>query len=323
MPPHLPPADAEVILPAQEAVPGEPRQITLYLRYPGGALANVAPSTGLLLSLHNWGGTAFRNAPQPDPAELDVVIIGVDYYQSGDQEGALVPYDASYFQAVDALRALHFVYQGLTDFDRARLYATGGSGGGHVSLMVNKLAPRTLACLVDCSGMASLTDNLAYGDDSAHYSRDPASPAYLSPAMSEIRDVGHPAHLELMARLGNSCQVVILHGEDDPVCLAPDKRRVAEAMAAAGLRVDAHFFTAADVDGELVENSGHQIGDRTALLRHFAGRYLQPGSTDLCRLAGPCDFDLRETLTYPVTGGAYEVSYAEGYPVLAFQAVSP
>lgn len=60
-----------------------------------------------MLSLHNWGGVGFVGAP--DPAALvdamDLVVIGVDYLQSGPDEALQgLPYDFGYLQALDALR---------------------------------------------------------------------------------------------------------------------------------------------------------------------------------------------------------------------------
>ena len=82
----LPRVDGDAVIPAQEWPPQPgPRNIKVYIRYPHGNIEGVKSSTGLMLSLHNWGGTAFTGAP--DPAALvtryDVVAIGVDYLQSG------------------------------------------------------------------------------------------------------------------------------------------------------------------------------------------------------------------------------------------------
>lgn len=71
---------------------------------------------------------------------------------------------------------------------------------------------------------------------------------------------------------------MVIHGEDDPYCLASDKHCVVDAMSTAGLDVEPHFITKADVDGKLVTNSEHQLGERTYLLNHFAGKYLSPQS---------------------------------------------
>lgn len=330
--PELPAVDGQAAVTTQKTPAGQARIITVYLRYPGGRLANVTASTGLMLCLHNWGGHAFDGAPLPNPALFDVVIVGVDYYQSGDRDSDPLPYDFGYLQAIDVLRGLQFVYQGLHDrkipFDHARIYGMGGSGGGNVILMANKFAPRTFACVVDCSGMASLTDDIAFNLPggsalNARYSRTPASLAGLTQSMAEIRDMGRREHMARMASYGNRCKLVVIHGEDDTFCLAADKKRAVTAMRAAGLDVDPHFISAKDVDGKLVLDSGHRIGDRTALMMHYAGDFMMPQSKKMRRLTGPCDFERHETIVYPVSGGAYTVSYASGFPGISFTEARP
>ena len=165
--PTLPHADGQVVIPAQSAASGQARIITVYLHYPGGRLENVKASTGLMLCLHNWGGTGFcegRESCSPDT--YDAVVIGVDYYQSGDTPDSPLPYDFGYLQAADALRALWFVYHGLAaghvPFDRMRIYGMGGSGGGNVIQMANKFAPHTFACIVDCSDRKSTRLNSSH-----------------------------------------------------------------------------------------------------------------------------------------------------------------
>ena len=58
--PALPEAMGTVSIPAQEwpVKPG-PREIVVTIRYPhaGSKIQGVLPTTGLMLSLHNWGGT--------------------------------------------------------------------------------------------------------------------------------------------------------------------------------------------------------------------------------------------------------------------------
>ena len=138
---------------------------------------------------------------------LNVVVIGVDYLQSGtDDPKSLLPYDFGYLQALDALRALWFVHDGLAKkklpFASGRIYAAGGSGGGNVSLMCNKLAPRTFACVVDMSGMAKLSDDIAYALPggsrlSARYSKDPAQPR-----LPVARGAGNPLRRKARAPCG-------------------------------------------------------------------------------------------------------------------------
>ena len=322
--PPLPAADGSVVIPTQENGQGGARLISIYLRYPGGRLDNVRSSTGLMLVLHNWGGKEFGGAPIFNPGDLDVVIIGVDYYQSGDADHS-IPYDYGYYQAIDALRALAYVRNQLSSdgiaFNTMRIFGAGGSGGGTVIQMANKFAPHTFACIVDCSGMASLTDDIAFkqpggSDLDARYSTDISSPACLSNAMRQIRDLGNRDHLALAAKWGCECKVVVIHGEDDTSCLVQDKKRVVQAMKDAGLNVEAHFITKADVDGQLITDSGHTIGSRGALLLHFAGEYLAEQGPKALSLHGPDDFKRGETFSFPVEDGQYRVSFQDATPTV-------
>jgi poly(3-hydroxybutyrate) depolymerase len=324
------PAQGEVQIPAQAVGDSTGRTITVHLRYPEGRLDKIKPTTGLMLSLHNWGGKGFGGAPSPEvlAKRYDVVAIGVDYFQSGDNPKDVVPYDFGVYQTCDALRALYYVFQSLGDrhiaFDKTRIYVTGGSGGGNVSLMANKFAPHTFACVVDVSGMASLTDDIAYnlpggsGLD-ARYSRNTNSPAYLSPGMQELRDTGNPKHLALAAEWKNAAKVVSIHGQDDGSCLFPDKQRVIKAMQDAGFDATLHAIGKADADGVVILNSGHSIGNRTELVDRFAGSYLTATNPALCRLKGPTDFERKSVLTFPIQGGSCTVSFAKDWPELIFK----
>ncbi len=56
--PELPAKDAAAELPAQEwpQRPG-PRRVRVLVHYPGGSLDGVNAATGVMLTLHNWGGS--------------------------------------------------------------------------------------------------------------------------------------------------------------------------------------------------------------------------------------------------------------------------
>src|SRR5205085_1721965 len=62
----LPDRDGEVLIAAQPwpLRPG-PRQIKVAIAYPGTRLGDVGPKTGLMLSLHNWGGTLAVGTADP------------------------------------------------------------------------------------------------------------------------------------------------------------------------------------------------------------------------------------------------------------------
>ncbi len=331
--PPLPAVDGEVNIDAQDwpREPG-PRTIRVYLSYPGGELGHVGERTGLMLSLHNWGGMGADGAPDPKVLahEFNVVAIDVDYVQSGKYDAELgVPYDHGYYQALDALRALYYVWDGLEQakmpFAKGRIFSTGGSGGGNVTLMENKFAPRTFACIIDICGMPKLSDDVAFHlpDGSkldAGYSPNPDDPRYLNADAQAIRFVGNPAHLAQMKALDNSTKIVIVHGTTDDACLPELAREMAQNMQDAGLDVEPHFITDADLDGEILTTTGHSLGNRTKIVSRFAEQYLLPDSPDAKVRTTPSDFDRRdEDVRYETPNGTYIISYREGYPVGRFE----
>jgi len=239
------------------------------------------------------------------------------------------PYDFGYLQGLDALRALWLVFDGLNQkelpFESGRIFATGGSGGGNVTQMVNKLASRTFACVIDMCGMAKLSDDMAFNFPggsglNARWSRDPKSPNWLSPAAQEIRFIGSPAHLAVTKRLKSSCKIVVVHGVDDATCQFKEKQELVENMQASGLDVEPHFITKADLDGKVFTSSGHALGNRTEIVFQVAGKYLEAGHAEASRTrSAPPDFERRDSpVTYPVTGGEYVISYEAGCPVGRF-----
>ena len=326
--PELPATMGTVSIPAQEwpLKPG-PREITLHVRYPGAGakIEGVRAGTGIMLSLHNWGGTASGGSADPGilANEFNVIAVGVDYLQSGAQASIKdpEPYDYGWLQALDALRALHFVMTDLQRrgiaFDSARLFTTGGSGGGNVSLMANKLAPRTFAAVIDMCGMKKLTDDIAYnlpGGSSlnARYVREPMHPFYLSPDRQGLHDLGHSAHLAVMKQLGCTAKIFTVHGVDDQACGNADT--FAANMSASGLDFTYVRVTKELVDGKIFTTTGHALGNRTAIVRHVAGEVLKT-----VRRTGLTDFERKEDIRYPTANGAWVVSYAKGWPEGRFE----
>ena len=320
----LPENNASVDIPAQKSqyFPKK-RTIKVYIYYPGETINNVNNLTGLFLTLHNWGGTEAKGAPSPFvlSSRYNTICIAVDYLQSGASTDK--PYDFGYMQGLDVLRALYFVSNALKQkgisFAKHRIYCSGGSGGGNVSLMANKLAPRTFACVVDLSGMASLTDDIAFNLPGgsclkAGYSKNPEHPYYLNKDMKQIRDIGNSTHLSLMKKLENSAKIVVIHGVKDSFCLVSDKKRVVKNMQKAGLDIDAIFIESRDIDDELIKDAGHGIGDRTKLLIKFADKYLSKINENKKN-----DFECKdENIKYKTSNGYYIISYKRGYPVGKF-----
>lgn len=334
--PRLPERDGPVVIPAQEwpLRPG-PREVRVLVHYPAGTRASVGPRTGIFLTLHNWGGTDCAGTASPShlAREFDVVALCVNYVQSGPKDSieGPEPYDFGWLQGLDALRALWLVFHEFdatqTPFARGRLFATGGSGGGNVTLMANKLAPRTFACVIDMCGMKKLSDALAYnlpaaGGLNARWSRDPASPNFLSPGAQEIRFVGHPAHLAEMKRLGTTAKIVTVHGVEDRTCLADGQEMVAN-MQRAGLDIVPVWVTQEMVDGKVFTTTGHALGNRTLIPGHVAGKWLRADSPDALERRSPTDFERRDEVRYATSDGTYIVSYANGFPAGRFEPAPP
>lgn len=309
-----------------------PRTVKVSIHYPGGELVNVNEQTGIMLTLHNWGGRDCVGTADPVVLadQLNVIAVCVNYLQSGPKPAVEnpPPYDFGYLQAIDALRALAFVRAGLRKvahhYDDGRIFCTGGSGGGNVTLMANKLAPRTFACLIDMCGMNKLSDDIAFNEPggsrlNARWSRDPMSANYLATDQQEIRFVGDPNHLQIMRRLGTTAKVVVVHGVDDTTCPVADAQEMVANMRSAGLDVDAHFIDADDLDDQVLTSTGHALGNRTQIPLRVAGKYLNPEGSASLRRIGLTDFDRREEIVYQTSNGRYVISYATGIPAVRFE----
>lgn len=335
--PQLPTTNAAAEIPAQawKFNPG-PRSVRVQVVYPKGKIENVTHETGVMLTLHNWGGEDCAGTASPTALadRLNVVAVCVNYLQSGRKASIEdpEPYDFGYMQALDALRALWWVHDGLQrqgrPFDAARTYCTGGSGGGNVTQMAAKLAPRTFACIIDMCGMKKLTHDIAFnlpggsGLD-ARWSRDPTSKYFLSVDEQELRYIGHPSHLRERQKLGSNTKIIIVHGIHDHTCPFVDARESAANMQAAGLNVETNFIAESDIDGKVFTSTGHALGNRTEIVFRVAGKYLSPESDECLRTPGMTDFERRNDLYFRTTNGRFVVSYQSGFPIGSFEPDKP
>ncbi|NSW57977.1 MAG: DUF2920 family protein [Armatimonadetes bacterium] len=311
--------------------PGE-RFVKMHVEEPP---QGISENTGLMLCLHNWGGIynqdVYLKWCRTFAERFNVIAVSVNYLQSGDTEPGVLgekPYDHGYLQAMDCLRALYHIQQQLKEagvtINPRRCYSMGGSGGGNVTLMVNKLAPHTFACVVDICGMPGLTDGIAFGTGeygshlNAGYSKDPQSPAYLTKDMQEIRDPGHPEHLKIAFAANPTNKVVIVHGQDDLSCPVVHKITIFRNMVDAGFRPDGHFLTQWHVDGEAVTSTGHAVGDREKVVIRFADEYMKPDGAKALQVPGPTDFELAGQVVFPTSGGRFVVDYS-GVPEIRFE----
>ena len=328
----LPTHNDHVFVPAQSwpHQPG-PRTVKTAVYYPDNALENVTDKTGIMLTLHNWGGQQCAGTASPTALadRLDVIAVCVDYLQSGRQASIddPEPYDCGYLQAVDALRSLAYIRNGLIaaghPYDDGRIYCTGGSGGGNVTLMANKLAPHTFACVIDMCGMKKLSDDIAFNLPggsglNARWSRDSLGTHFLSTDEQELRFVGNPRHLAAMKLRNHQAKIVVVHGVNDSTCPFPDAQEMVRNMKAADLDIVAYFIDECDLNTTAFTSLGHGLGNRTEIVFQVAGKYLFPDGADAKRRVGPSDFERRSSVVYETTNGQFVISFDRGYPASQF-----
>ena len=303
---------------------GSERSVEVHICAPSGG---INENTGLMLVSHNWGGTwemCWNWCPILSD-KFNLITIDTNYYQSAWKNTDPVAYDYGVIQAMDCLQALYEVRKYLDDnkiaFNRRRNYASGASGGGNISQMVNKFAPHTFGCIIDLCGMPGLTDDIAYNDHAilhANYSRDPNSSNYLTDSMKEIRDFGNLAHLAYQYSCNPDNQVVIVHGVDDDYCSCPEKARIFSNMLRAGFKPEGFFITPGMVDGIIVTNTEHSLGDRPYIIAKYGQRYIQETGEFIKQVAKD-DFDRQSIIKYPVSDGTYQIDYTHNAPVITFE----
>ena len=303
--------------------PGK-RSVEMYIAEPCGG---VNENTGIMLVSHNWGGTWEMCKPWCEilSSKFNLICVSVNYLQSGSSWREYCPvYDHGVFQTGDCLRALYHIREYLREkkirINFRRMYASGASGGGNISQMVNKFAPHTFGCIVDLCGMAKLSRETALGLQllNAGYSEDPEAENYLSPAMKEIRDIGNPEHLKLQFAANGDVKIVIVHGVEDDACCCHEKAQAFANMIKAGFHVDGIFVTAAMVDGQILTTTGHQVGDRPRVIARYAQSYISEKGEFVKLAPEKNDFVRQETIVYPCTGGNYRINFSAA-PEITFE----
>ena len=325
-----PEKDGSVSIAAQEwpLKPGG-RQIAVSIHYPGGQLKNVNATTGIMLTLHNWGGTGCVGTADPKALaqRYNVIALCVDYLQSGKPgvDGP-EPYDfATCRRSTRCVPALRFRWFAAAQIALPRaLYDRRSAVARHPH--GEQAGTTDLRCVIDLCGMPRLSNDVAFNlpggsDLDARYSRDPKSPNFLSPDAQQLRDLGHAEHLQVMKRLKTACQIVVVHGTEDTTCPFADAKSMVESMKKAGLEVTPHFIGRADLDGKVFTSAGHSLGNRTQIVFRVADKFLLLDSADARVRKGPTDFERRDAeVRYQTPGGAFVISYKDGFPVGRFEA---
>lgn len=294
-----------------------PRSVKVHIYYPGGSRANVLPSTGLMVIAHNWGGSWCDGASNPSTMAnaFNVVAICVDYLQSGDAAFGPHAYEYGLLQAGDVNRALWHVYYSLPyhgrPFHTGRIYGIGASGGGHVMLMANKLAPRTYAGIVVIAALVKLSSDIALGLPGG----SPLNARWggLPPEHEQIRNTYYGPHLDKMITLGTEAHVVFVHGVNDYIAPFAEVQDAWWEGASRGMRFWQYWVHNGTLDGDTFFDTYHAIGNRTQIA------LLVGASTFQAVRVGMTDFDRYDTaVRYTVTGGTWVVSH-QGPMTISFQ----
>jgi dienelactone hydrolase len=248
---------------------------------------SVGPDTGLMHFAHGWGGNRFQyQEMMRDFAErYDLVCVATEYRQSGydfDPEtghGAYRPYDASHYQVVDCMGT---VREALVRFpvNPTRLFAFGGSQGGHITLLMAEFCPRTFGMIVAGSALTYLDqDRMAW------------TGRMMSPDELAVRDT-----VRMAPRI--DCPVVLMHGTADET--VPDRHtRVLEAaLRRAGKEVVSRY----------IEGGKHMlepITNRHTVTKELADEYLRTIRTD-----GSSVFSRQERVVIPCATQSFVLDWS-------------
>jgi len=202
-------------------------------------------ATGLMVMLHGWGGdyhqydsycADWRN-------RFNCITLQVNYRGSST---ATQPYDFGKYQAIDVLRAMHWVLANYP-VNRQRIIGWGGSGGGNVILQCGKMAPNTFALIIEHAG---ITHPTSAADMKAGWDRPDRPGGWQGTALGGTKEYPGPERLirdpVYHAALLNT-KFYILHPDLDTTVGIQHGIQMAYALRAAGK----------DVVFEIIEGGNH------------------------------------------------------------------
>ena len=232
------------------------------------------------------GLAALRGVRIDDPRDLDEVIFKLA--AAGEAaliQGVLEPgqgetQNFGLLQAMDHLAALGDMLERGPAFDSRRVVAFGSSHGGYIAHMMAKIAPRSLAMVLDNSGyvqppmaylgigsspeLVEVQDGLQFllRTRSAWTVDDRAAPNFYDRNWDLIRDMGFPPHLAAMraaAGGGAATRYLMFNAAEDDVSDPGAKLRQARALQAAGFEADLRLVGQADIDGVMFKRLVHAL----------------------------------------------------------------
>jgi hypothetical protein len=284
-------------------------------------LAGLAQAYGV--EVEDWRDVealcrAFAEAPVTPqvPAVLDI--------PGGDTQNFGV------VQAMDHLRVLGDLIARGPAFDPRRVVALGSSHGGYIAHMMAKMAPGTLAAVIDNSAYVQPPTSYAGGGSAPEYLasfggvqllcrtprafsfNDRDAPDFYGRDQDLIRDTGYPPHLEVQraAASDGGPRFLMVNAAEDAI--SDPRRKAAQALrlSAAGFDAKLTLVGAEALDGRLYKRVTHGLD---ASLSAFADAFLPEAG------ARGVDPDLMRgvVVNYPCVDQVYRFRHFDRFPYVA------
>jgi predicted esterase len=301
-------------------------RIDCYLTEPA---RGVTDRTGLLLLIHGWGNdgsVAYRELSLDFADRFDLVVTRVEYRHSGREARDPVPpytfdrpYDFSKLQTIDCLRAAKATLDRYPRLDRGRLLLWGGSQGAHLGAQCLVFAPTVwagaaLCCgpyhpyryeeqIADCYHYDYSTPNVPPCTGMVEHSLGPGG-RFSEPEV-QIRSPRTNAHL-----VPDGVPIVLIHGTHDDNADIRHSVELYARLLACGKQ--ARFYAIAHGDHSLAGAEDPEADSRAKATVKYAADVLASA-----RRLGTEVWPAAPTVI-PVTGGRYEVRFAEAGATLQY-----
>ena len=299
----------------------------------GALLRFVSSRAGTLMLL---GLAHFSKTPLGDPNDVNDVARRLSEAGVTARIGATIhPARDEYqnfgvVQAMDHLAVLGDLLQQGAAFDAARIIALGSSHGGYIAHMIAKIAPRTLAMVID---------NSSYTQPPMEYLGQPASADFIAPLAGDImafcrtksgwttdnrqavdfysrdrdliRDVAYPPHLAAArAEAGDDATIFrMVNAATDGISPPHMKQRQVAALQALGFDGQLSLIEEEHLDGTVFKQLVHGLDASLAGLFDMAIPELRPRS-------GQHDGALQASVAYECVDSIYRFTHSSIAPFI-------
>ena len=162
--------------------------------------------------------------------------------------------------------------------DKTKVIFTGGSYGGHLSLMAAYMYPDKLLANIDNVGISSL---LTFLNNTANYRRDLRRVEYGDERIPEVREF-----MEKTAPLANADRMrnpmLVIQGKNDPRVPYTEADQIVRTVRSKGVPV--WYLTANDEGHGFQKKTNQQV--QVAITAYFLQRLLE-GGPDALRVSEP------------------------------------